>query len=100
MCCVIVSSAAMKPALPSKADTDMSPMAHIASLCGSIQRSLALCLPHGLQQHLREIRERPAETAEMMDLIIDKDITEGFYCSISTLDYFVTGTYYNSILYY
>jgi len=67
----------MKHWLPSTTDCNQSLTPYIASLCGDIQRSLARCQQQGFQQHLKDFNDRPLETAEMMDLIIDEDITQG-----------------------
>jgi hypothetical protein len=70
-------TAAMKQALPSATESHKSILAFTSSLCGDVQRSLARCSHENWQQHLKDVRDRPMETAEMMDLIIDKNITRG-----------------------
>jgi hypothetical protein len=67
----------MKQALPSAAESHASVLAFTCSLCGDVQRNLARCSRDSWQQHLKDVRDRPVETAEMMDLIIDKNITRG-----------------------
>ena len=77
MLCLYCLPAALQHVLPSHANTDMSLAARIACLCGDVQRKLAECFPDRTRQHLTDVNDRPAETAEMMDLIIDRDITQG-----------------------
>jgi hypothetical protein len=67
----------MKQAYPLTEESEAATLAFTSSLCGDIQRSLARCSRETWQQHLKDVRDRPTETAEMMDLIIDKNITHG-----------------------